>query len=55
MPHDLVIKNGAVIDGSGLPRYRADVAVRHGRIAAIGRIREAAREVIDADGQVVIP
>ncbi len=55
MPYDLVIKNGTVIDGSGLPRYRADVAVRHGRIAAIGRIREAAREVLDADGQVVTP
>ena len=55
MPYDLVIKNGTVIDGSGLPRYRADVAVRHGRVAAIGRIREAAREVIDADGQVVSP
>src|SRR6266478_3236465 len=55
MPYDLVIKNGTVIDGSGLPRYRADVAVRHGRIAAIGRIRESAREVIDADGQVVSP
>ena len=41
MPYDLVIKNGTVIDGSGLPRYRADVGVRHGRIAAIGRIREA--------------
>jgi N-acyl-D-aspartate/D-glutamate deacylase len=55
MPYDLVIKNGTVIDGSGLPRYRADVAVRRGRVAAIGRIREAAREVIDADGQVVTP
>jgi N-acyl-D-aspartate/D-glutamate deacylase len=55
MPYDLVIKNGTVIDGSGLPRYRADVAVRHGRVAAIGRVREAAREVIDADGQVVTP
>ena len=55
MPYDLVIKNGTVIDGSGLPRYRADVAVRHGRIAAIGRIREAAREVVDAEGQVVSP
>ena len=34
MPYDLVIKNGMVVDGSGLPRYRGDVAVRHGRIAA---------------------
>ena len=55
MPYDLLIKNGTVIDGSGLPRYRADVAVRHGRVTAIGRIREAAREVIDADGRVVTP
>ena len=55
MPYDLLIKNGTVIDGSGLPRYRGDVAVRHGRIAAIGRIRSGAREVIDADGQVVAP
>ena len=55
MAYDLVIKNGVVIDGSGLPRYRADVGVRHGRIMAIGRIRERAREVIDADGQVVAP
>ncbi len=55
MPYDLVIKNGTVIDGSGLPRYRADVGVMNGRIAAIGRIRESAREVIDAEGQIVAP
>jgi N-acyl-D-amino-acid deacylase len=55
MPYDLVIKNGMVIDGSGLPRYRGDVGVRHGRIASIGRIRERAREVIDAEGRVVAP
>jgi len=55
MPYDLLIKNGTVVDGSGLPRFRADVAVRHGRITAVGRIREGAREVIDADGQVVTP
>jgi N-acyl-D-aspartate/D-glutamate deacylase len=55
MPYDLLIKNGVLIDGSGLPRYRADVAVQHGRIASIGRIRAGAREVIDADGMVVAP
>jgi len=55
MSYDLVIRNGVVADGSGLPRFRADVGVRQGRIATIGRIREAATEVIDADGQVVAP
>jgi N-acyl-D-amino-acid deacylase len=55
MSYDLVIKNGWVVDGSGQPRYRGDVGVAGGRIAAIGRIRESAREVIDAEGQVVAP
>jgi len=55
MPYDLVIKNGTVIDGSGLPRYRADVGVRHGKIVTIGRIRERAKEVLDAEGQIVSP
>jgi N-acyl-D-aspartate/D-glutamate deacylase len=55
MFYDLVIKNGVLVDGSGLPRHHADVGVRHGRIVTIGRIRERAREVIDADGQVVAP
>ena len=55
MQYDVVIKNGTVVDGSGLPRFRADVGVRRGRIATIGRIRERAREVIDADGQIVAP
>jgi N-acyl-D-amino-acid deacylase len=55
MSYDLLIRNGTIIDGSGLARYRADVGVRHGRIVTIGRIRERAREVIDAEGQVVTP
>src|SRR3989442_3451980 len=53
MPYDLVIKNGTVIDGSGLPGFRADVGVRHGRIVSIGRIRERGRETLDAEGHVV--
>lgn len=55
MSYDLVIKNGMVIDGSGLPRYRADVGVKGGKIAFIGRIASPAREVIDAEGHVVTP
>jgi N-acyl-D-aspartate/D-glutamate deacylase len=53
--HDIVIRNGTVVDGTGLPQYRADVAVSGGRVAAIGRIAEQGREEIDATGHVVTP
>ena len=53
--YDLVIRNGAVVDGTGLPKYRADVAVSGGRIAAIGRIAEKGKQEIDATGHVVSP
>ena len=55
MTYDVVIRGGTVIDGSGLPRYRADVGLHQGRIARIGRIRESAATVIEADGHVVAP
>jgi len=54
--YDLVITNGIVVDGTGLPRRRADVGVRGGRIAAIGFIDPSDGErVLDADGLVVAP
>jgi N-acyl-D-aspartate/D-glutamate deacylase len=54
--YDLVITNGIVVDGTGLPRRRADVAVKDGRIAAIGFIEAADGErSIDAAGRVVAP
>ncbi|MCZ6656246.1 MAG: amidohydrolase family protein [Gammaproteobacteria bacterium] len=55
MSYDLLIKGGTVIDGSGGARYRADVAVQDGRIAAIGRVNERARQTIDAEGHIVSP
>ena len=55
MQYDLLIQNGTVVDGSGLPRFQADVAIAEGKIAAIGKIRESAREIIDAEGHVVSP
>jgi dihydroorotase/N-acyl-D-amino-acid deacylase len=55
-PFDLIVANGRVIDGTGSPWYGADVGIRAGRIAAIGRL-DAARSSrrIDARGQIVAP
>src|SRR5438270_5585027 len=55
MTYDLVIKNGRVIDGSGMPAFRGDVAVQKGKIVAIGKLRDSAARTIDADGLVVAP
>jgi len=55
MAYDLIIRNGTIVDGSGLPRYRGDVGIAHGRVASIGKITDSAREVIDAEGHVVTP
>jgi N-acyl-D-aspartate/D-glutamate deacylase len=52
---DLLIKNGTVVDGSGMPRYLADVGVKSGRVVEIGRIRAPAERTIDADGLIVAP
>jgi N-acyl-D-amino-acid deacylase len=55
-PYDLLIVGGHVIDGSGDPSFQADVAIRGSRIAAVGPLAgAAARRVIDAGGQVVVP
>lgn len=52
---DCIIKGGSVIDGTGAPRRRADVGIRDGRIAAVGKITESARWAIDAEGKIVSP
>jgi N-acyl-D-aspartate/D-glutamate deacylase len=46
--HDLVIRGGSVIDGLGHDPIRADVAVKDGRIAAIGEVGKDASEIVDA-------
>jgi N-acyl-D-amino-acid deacylase len=53
--YDLVIRNGTIVDGSGMPRFRGDVGIAGGKIAAIGKVRDGARETIDADGHIVAP
>lgn len=53
---NILIQNGLVIDGSGAPRYRADVGITGDHIAEIGQLKDAeAQEVIDASGCVVTP
>src|SRR5687768_8824297 len=53
--HDLVIRGGTVIDGTGAKGRIADVAVKNGRIAAIGDIGPSAAREIDATGLTVAP
>lgn len=56
MSEDILIRGGLVIDGSGAPERKADVAIRDGRIADIGPdISAAGSRVVDASGQVVAP
>jgi len=52
---DLVVRGGTVIDGTGAPPYTADVAVRDGRVVAVGDIEDAGTDILDADGLLVTP
>ena len=54
--YDLLITNARIIDGSGNPWFRSDVAIKNGRIARIGRLKpETATTTIDARGQILAP
>ena len=53
--HDIVIRGGSIIDGSGAPTFTGDVAIAQGRIAAVGGKQGPARREIDADGLLVTP
>lgn len=55
MSYDLLVKNGTVVDGTGAPRYRADVAVAGGKIAEIDKITDGAKTIIDASDLIVAP
>jgi N-acyl-D-amino-acid deacylase len=53
--YDLVIRNARIADGLGNPLVEGDLAVKDGRVAATGRIRDDAAEAVDAGGQVLAP
>ena len=55
MAYDVLIKNGRIVDGSGMPGFRGDVAVKDGKIAEIGKLSGAAGQTVDAGGQVIAP
>ena len=55
MSYELLIKNGTVVDGSGAPPVRADIAVAQGKIAEIGKITAGAKKIIDASDLTVSP
>ena len=53
--HELVIRGGTVVDGTGAPARAADVAVDGGLVTEVGAVTVEAAQVIDADGLVVTP
>ncbi len=53
--HDLVVRGGTVVDGTGAPPRTADVAISDGVVTEVGRVEGAARRTIDADGALVTP
>ncbi len=56
MAYDIIIRGGTIVDGSGLPGYRADLGITDGMIAKIGDLKaETAEETIDAEGHIVAP
>ena len=55
MAYDLLVKNGRVVDGSGMPSFLGDVAVKNGKITEMGKLSGPATRTIDAEGLVVSP
>src|SRR6202166_4656150 len=55
MAYDVLVKNGLIIDGSGMPAFRGDVGVKDGKIAELGKLSGAAGQTVDAGGQVIAP
>src|SRR3954453_18400037 len=55
MAYDLLIRNGRIVDGSGMPSFHGDVAVKDGKIVELGKLSGAAGQTVDAQGREVSP
>jgi len=53
--HDLILKNGLIVDGTGAPGFRGDVAVKDGVIVEVGEVSGPAARTLDADGALITP
>ena len=51
MAYDLLIKNGLIVDGSGMPAFRGDIGIKNGKIVDIGKLSGTAGRTVDAEGR----
>src|ERR1700741_4661439 len=55
MAYDLLIKNGLIVDGSGMPAFRGNTGIKNGKIVDIGKLSGTAGRTVDAEGRAVAP
>jgi N-acyl-D-amino-acid deacylase len=55
VPYDVIVRDGLIVDGTGSPAFRGDLAIDGGRVVAVGDVSGDADQTIDAGGQVVAP
>ena len=55
MPHDLVIRGGKIVDGTGAQPFIGDLAIDNNEIVAVGEVSESGTKEIDATGHIVTP
>ena len=53
--HDLVIRNGKIIDGTGKKPFPGDIAIDNGKISAVGIVENQGKKEVDAKGNLVTP
>ena len=54
--YDIIIRGGTIVDGTGMPRYVSDLAIKDGKVAKIGGLRgSGATQLLDASGLIVAP